>query len=53
MEGQILTKSPFIYERDWDIGDITTQQNKNWGITMDARITEVKEIYESGNPKRN
>lgn len=52
MEGQILTKSPFIYERDWDLGDITTQQNKNWGITMDARITEVKEIYEAGNPKR-
>lgn len=52
MEGQILTKSPFIYERDWDLGDITTQQNKNWGITMDTRITEVKEIYEAGNPKR-
>lgn len=52
MEGQILTKSPFIYERDWDLGDITTQQNKNWGITIDARITEVKEIYEAGNPKR-
>lgn len=52
MEGQILTKSPFIYERDWDLGDITTQQNKNWGITMDARITEVKEIYEADNPKR-
>ncbi|WP_397537884.1 siphovirus ReqiPepy6 Gp37-like family protein [Rummeliibacillus pycnus] len=46
MEGQILTKSPFVYERDWDLGDITTQKNKDWGITMDARITEVKEIYE-------
>lgn len=52
MEGQILTKSPFEYEQDWDLGDITTQQNKNWDITMDARITEVKEIYEAGNPKR-
>lgn len=52
MEGQILTKSPFIYERDWDLGDIVTIQNKDWGITMDARITEVKEIYEAGNSKR-
>lgn len=52
MEGQILTKSPFVYERDWDLGDITTLQNKNWGITMDARITEIKEIYEAENPKR-
>ncbi|MGG0666768.1 siphovirus ReqiPepy6 Gp37-like family protein [Viridibacillus arvi] len=46
MEGQILTKSPFVYEKDWDLGDITTEQYKEWGITMDARITEVKEIYE-------
>lgn len=45
-EGQILTKSPFVYEKDWDLGDITTEQYKEWGITMDARITEVKEIYE-------
>lgn len=52
MDGQILTKSPFIYEKDWDLGDMVTIQNKNWGITMDARITEVKEIYEAGNPKR-
>ncbi|OMC83368.1 siphovirus ReqiPepy6 Gp37-like family protein [Viridibacillus sp. FSL H8-0123] len=46
MEGQILTKSPFVYEKDWDLGDITTEQYKEWGITMDARISEVKEIYE-------
>lgn len=52
MEGQILTKSPFVYERDWDLGDMVTIQNKDWGITMDARITEIKEIYEAENPKR-
>ncbi|MGE7836477.1 siphovirus ReqiPepy6 Gp37-like family protein [Viridibacillus arvi] len=46
MEGQILTKSPFKYEKDWDLGDITTELYKEWNITMDARITEVKEIYE-------
>jgi Siphovirus ReqiPepy6 Gp37-like protein len=46
LEGQVLTKSPFIYERDYDLGDTVTIQNKDWGVTMNARITEVKEIYE-------
>lgn len=49
----ILTKikdfSSFIYEEDWDLGDIVTVQNKEWGITLDTRITEVKEIYEPSN----
>ncbi|MFJ8266813.1 siphovirus ReqiPepy6 Gp37-like family protein [Peribacillus asahii] len=48
LEGQILTKSPFKYEHDYDLGDITTLQNREWGITLDARITEIKEIYEVG-----
>jgi hypothetical protein len=39
---------PFIYEEDYDLGDKVTIQNKSWGITMDARITEIKEIYEVG-----
>jgi hypothetical protein len=51
LEGQILTKSPFTYEEDYDLGDIVTIQNKSWGVTMDARITEVKEIYETNGYK--
>lgn len=47
LEGQILTKSPFKYEVNYDLGDIVTIQNKDWGVTMDARITEIKEIYET------
>lgn len=47
LEGQILTKSPFVYQEDYDLGDIVTVQNKDWGVTMDSRITEVKEIYEA------
>ncbi|MGM7683745.1 siphovirus ReqiPepy6 Gp37-like family protein [Cytobacillus sp. Hm23] len=46
LEGQILTHSPFQYEKDYDLGDIVTIQNKDWGVTMDARITELTEIYE-------
>lgn len=38
--------SSFVYEEDWDLGDIVTIQNKDWGVTLDARITEIKEIYE-------
>ena len=47
LEGQILTNSPFRYQVDYDYGDITTIQNLDWGITMDARITDIKEIYET------
>lgn len=47
LEGQILTKSPFKYEADYNLGDIVTVQNKDWFVTMDTRITEIKEIYES------
>jgi Siphovirus ReqiPepy6 Gp37-like protein len=46
LEGQVLTKSKFQYERDYDLGDVVTIQNRNWNITMDIRLTEVKEIYE-------
>ncbi|WP_026582119.1 siphovirus ReqiPepy6 Gp37-like family protein [Bacillus sp. J33] len=51
LEGQVLTKSPFKYEEDYDLGDIVTIQSVDWGVTMDTRITEVKEIYETGGYK--
>ncbi|MFJ7951519.1 siphovirus ReqiPepy6 Gp37-like family protein [Lysinibacillus sp. NPDC096418] len=47
LEGQVLTNSPFKYQIDYDYGDITTIQNLDWGVTVDARITEIKEIYET------
>ncbi|KAA0941624.1 hypothetical protein FQ087_20940 [Sporosarcina sp. ANT_H38] len=40
--------SSFVYEQDYDLGDIVTIQNKDWGVTLDARITEIKEVYEPG-----
>ena len=45
-DSEVLTKGPFEYEKDWDLGDIVTVQNKKWGLTIDTRITEVTEIYE-------
>lgn len=47
-EVQIIPYSSFFYEKDYDLGDIVTVQDKKLGITMDARIIEIKEIYEVG-----
>lgn len=33
------------YKEHYDLGDIVTCGVKRWGVTLDARITEVKEIY--------
>src|SRR5206468_3746720 len=44
--GIVLNTGSFVYEKDWDLGDTVTLQNKKWGLVMDSRITEVKEIYE-------
>ena len=48
-----LTKSPFKYEEDWNLGDIVTVQNLNWGVTMDSRITGVTEVYEASGFRLN
>jgi hypothetical protein len=47
-QSEVLTKGPFQYEKDWDLGDVVTVQNKAWSLTMNSRITEVAEIYEPG-----
>ena len=49
----IFPTGPFEYEKDWDVGDIVTVQNKDWGLTMDVRITEVEEVYEASGFKLN
>lgn len=33
---------------DFDLGDRITCKEEKWGIQIDARITEVKEIYQKG-----
>lgn len=47
-ESEILTYGPFVYEKDWDLGDIVTVQDKMWGLTLNTPIPEVKETYEVG-----
>ncbi|MFA1818995.1 hypothetical protein ACDX78_02125 [Virgibacillus oceani] len=59
LEAQILTPSinrnndfamstPFEYETDFRLGDVVQVFNKKWNITMNAPITEFKEIHEPG-----
>lgn len=43
---EILTTNNLVYREDWDLGDIVTVRNRDWGITLDARVVEVKEIIE-------
>lgn len=47
-ESQLLTKSNLVYRQDYDLGDIVTVVNRKWGVVMDARITEIVEVYEPG-----
>lgn len=48
---ELISTAGLQYEKDYDLGDIVTLQNKDWGVTLDTRITEVKEIYEPGGMK--
>lgn len=36
------------YKSDFDIGDRVTCQERDWGIRLDARITEVSETWQKG-----
>lgn len=45
-EFSVIPDNTFIYEKDYDLGDYVTAQDRKLGITMDAQIIELKEIYE-------
>lgn len=38
----------FIYKEHYDLGDIVTLQKESWGMSVDMRITEIREAYEKG-----
>lgn len=38
----------FQYKKNYDLGDIVTVKKNKWGITVNERITEIREIYEFG-----
>ena len=41
----------YHYKTNYDLGDVVTVKKKSFGITVDFRITEIKEIYERGSVK--
>ena len=47
-EGTINTNANNVYKVDYDIGDIVTIVDKDLGIKLDTRITEIEETYEKG-----
>ena len=49
VNGQIKN-TIFRYNEDWFNGDTVTLQHNDWGIILDAQVTQVKEIHEAGNP---
>mgnify|MGYP000874267999 CR=1 FL=1 len=46
-DSDILVDRNLIYEKDFNLGDLVTVQNKKWNITVDRRISELTEVYES------
>lgn len=38
----------FKYQVNYDLGDIVTIKKNRWGIAVNKRITEIREIYENG-----
>lgn len=43
-----LANGNFVYRKDYDLGDVVTVKKKNWNLTKDMRITEIRETYEYG-----
>ena len=43
---RIRTRANLVYGVDYDLGDRVTCINRRWGVTIDARITEVVETYQ-------
>ena len=47
LDSKVINIKPFIYKKQWDLGDIVTVRNENLGLSIDVRIVEVREIYEN------
>ena len=46
-DSEVLTNRNLIYGTDYKLGDVCTIQNHDWDVSVDRRITETVEIYES------
>lgn len=46
-DSQVNLNSNLVYRQDFDLGDIVTCTSKKWGVTIDTRITEIEEVYDT------
>lgn len=46
IEVEILGTSQFVYQKDYDVGDIVTVEIPQLGLEMDKRVIEVQEVFE-------
>lgn len=46
MSQTLVQGGPKQYRRDWNLGDRVTVLNREWGLQLDTRVTEVQEVYE-------
>lgn len=44
-EIDVIHNNTFIYEKDYDLGDVVTIQDRKLKITMNSKIVEVKETH--------
>ena len=44
----INIRSNLRYKEDFDLGDRVTCLERRWGITINSRITEITQTFESG-----
>lgn len=52
-DSKINLNSNLEYKVDFDLGDKVTCVSKAWGMTIDTRITEIEEVYESSGKQVN
>lgn len=50
-ELEINPTKTFIYEKDYNLGDIVTIQDRSLKVTMDSRIVEVEEVHSKSGVK--
>lgn len=50
-ECTIRMNGNFIYEQDYNVGDVVSVSKEAWGLEKDYRVTEAREIYETEVPK--
>lgn len=48
IELQVNRVGPFQYRTHWDLGDIVTIRNQNWGLQDDLKIVSIKNSLKTG-----